>query len=139
MMAKINSRAKGSNAEREFAAILFDHLGVRLVRNLEQCRGGGHDLIVAPGQAGPVTDYINRFAIECKRYAVITPAKINIWWEQAIKQSAMVGKLPLLAYRGNRGQWRVVLPLLDGHTVEISLVTFMLMARECVFIKTVDA
>lgn len=138
-MAKINSRTKGATAERELAAILFDHLGVRLVRNLEQCRGGGHDLIVAPDQTGPVTDYINSFAIECKRYAAITPAKINTWWEQATKQGAIAGKLPLLAYRGDRGQWRVVLHLYDGHTVEISLFTFMFMARECVFLKTVDA
>lgn len=126
----INSRNKGASAERELAGVLFDALGVRLVRNLDQCRGGGHDLVVAEDQEGPVCDYLNSFAIEVKRHQTATPAKISGWWDQAERQALAVGKTPLLAYRADRQSWRVVVPVLDSQA-EIDLKLFIFMAREC--------
>ncbi len=106
-----SSRTKGASGEREFAGLLHDHLGVRLVRNLEQSRSGGHDLITHPDEAGPVADMLRRYAIEVKRYSKPTDSLIARWWRQAEQQAQEVGALPCLAYRGNRAAWRVVVPL----------------------------
>lgn len=70
----INSRAKGASAEREFARLVQAETGVRLVRNLEQSRGGCYDL-EAGGDQNPATLSLKRFAIEIKRYAAITGNK----------------------------------------------------------------
>ena len=53
-MTGAGSRRKGASGEREFAAALDDLLGIRLTRNLEQSRGGGHDLELPEDSAGPV-------------------------------------------------------------------------------------
>lgn len=107
----INSRAKGSSAEREFAGLIQDWAGVRLIRNLEQTRSGGHDLIVHPDEVGPVADAFRALAIECKRYQSVTEANIQTWWNQALIQAEQAGLMPMLAYRANRASWRVVVPL----------------------------
>ena len=41
----INSQRKGAGTEREVAGLIALNLGIKLKRNLEQTRGGGHDLI----------------------------------------------------------------------------------------------
>ena len=105
----INSRAKGAAAEREFARLVHDHLGVTLTRNLEQTRNGGYDLI-ALGDC-PVSAALNAFAIECKRYGTITPALLVHFWDQAERQAQAAGKVPVLAYRADRQDWRITLPL----------------------------
>jgi Holliday junction resolvase len=107
----INSRAKGAGAERELAGLIFDQLGVRLIRNLEQARGGGHDLVLHPDEAGPAAEALDRFAIECKRYQRITQASLVNFWQQATEQAAQVGRIPALAYRENRQPWKVMIPL----------------------------
>lgn len=108
---KINSRQKGAGAEREFAGLIADWAGIRLIRNLEQTRSGGHDLIVHPDEAGPVADAFRQLAIECKRYQTATDAQIQKWWAQAVIQAEGAGLIPLLAYRANRAAWRVVVPI----------------------------
>lgn len=128
----INSRNKGASAEREIATIIFNSLGVKLHRNLEQYQSGGFDLSVDSGQDGPVTDYINSYAIEIKRYKQATAAKINAWFAQAVRQAKDVNKRPLLIYREDRQGWRVVMEFMTG-TVETDLDTFCLMARELYF------
>lgn len=107
----INGRAKGASAEREFAGLIYDWSGVRLIRNLEQTRSGGHDLIVHPDEVGPVADAFRALAIECKRYQSVTEANIQTWWKQAITQADQAGLMPILAYRANRASWRVVVPI----------------------------
>jgi Holliday junction resolvase len=136
----INSREKGAAAEREFARLMFDHLGVSLVRNLEQSRRGGHDL-TAPG-ADPVSLALDAYTIECKRYRAITPAMLAGFWRQAEAQAAQIDKVPALAYREDRREWRVVVPLslLCGAfqvgwigrewTAEISVPAFCCLIRE---------
>lgn len=136
----INSRNKGAAGEREFAGLIHDHLGIRLVRNLEQTRSGGHDLIVHPDETGPVVDVLAAFAIEVKRYGKATDGLLNRWWLQAEGQAQAVGRTPVLAYRGNREAWRVVLPLSwavpnvrDGgylYTIAMSMDGFASLIRE---------
>lgn len=105
----INSRAKGVGAEREFARLIHQHLGAELVRNLEQSRNGGHDLI-APG-IDPVSIALDAFAIEVKRYREITPAMLAGFWRQAEQQAHRAEKTPALAYRADRQEWGVIVPL----------------------------
>lgn len=71
----INSRAKGASAEREFAQLIHQHLGVDLRRNLEQSRSGGHDLVAVGTDS--VSLALDAFAIEIKRYALVTPGLIR--------------------------------------------------------------
>lgn len=108
---RLNSRAKGSAGEREFAGKILELLGVQLVRKLDQTRGGGHDLELSKDQEGPMAEAVGRFAFECKRYGLVTEGKINEWWKQAVEQGEKAGLIPALAYRENRGSWRIVLPL----------------------------
>lgn len=105
----INSREKGAAAEREFSRLVFDHLGVALARNLEQSRNGGHDL-TAHG-TDPVSLALDAYAIEVKRYRAITPAMLAGFWRQAEQQAERAAKLPALAFRADRQEWRVLLPL----------------------------
>lgn len=106
---RINSREKGAFAEREFAKLLDQELGVRLVRNLEQSRSGGHDLEPVGDDAAAVA--LRRFAIECKRHATITPAKLAEFWKQAEEQAVKASRMPALAFRADRQAWAVLVPL----------------------------
>jgi len=108
---RINSRQKGAGAEREFAGLVQDWSGVRLIRNLEQTRSGGHDLIVHPDEANSAADAFRQLAIECKRYQTATDAQIQKWWAQAVKQADEARLIPVLAYRANRSPWRIVVPI----------------------------
>ncbi len=107
----VNSRTKGASAEREFAGLVYDWTGVRLIRNLEQTRSGGYDLSVHPEEVGQVAGSFRTLAIECKRYASVTPGLISEWWMQACEQADNARLDPVLAYRANRRQWRVIMPL----------------------------
>lgn len=108
-MKSINSRNKGASGERELSALVHEHLGVKLVRNLEQSRGGGYDLV--PVGDNNVADVMSRMAIECKRYSTVTPALLERFWDQASRQADQSAKTPVLAYREDRRDWRVVVPL----------------------------
>lgn len=82
-MTRINSRAKGANAELEVAKILQTvvnrvaiHCGFtapKIRRNVEQCQVGGEDLIGLPW-----------YSIEIKRVEVVN---IDKWWEQTLTQA----------------------------------------------------
>ena len=107
----INSRAKGAGAELEFSNIIYQWSGIRLVRNLEQSRSGGHDLIVHADEVGQVADNFRTLAIECKRYGKVTPGLIKTWWQQAREQAQLNRLHPVLAYRADRQDWQVITPL----------------------------
>ncbi len=136
----INSRAEGAAGEREFSRVLQDHLGVRLARNLEQSRGGGHDLTV--DVVCPVSRALDRFAFKVKRYASITPAMLVRFWNQALAQAHRAEKTPALAYRGNRQEWRVRIPLAAinetfpwhafDYTVDMGVEAFAAVIRESI-------
>lgn len=132
-MGKINSRAKGASAEREFCNLLSEYLGEALVaplkRNLEQTRNGGHDILGLEGMA-----------IEIKRYKRVKEGDIKRFWAQAVDQANRVGSQPVLAYREDMCSWRVRLPwgFLMGQswnedvdfTLEVSLPGFACIVRE---------
>lgn len=138
----INSRAKGAGGEREFAKLVLDHLGVSLVRNLEQSRAGGHDLTTT--STDPVSLALDAYAIEVKRYAAISPAMLAGFWEQAESQARRTSKTPALAFRVDRQDWRLIVPLraLNGDvfaewpgiewTAQISVAAFCNLIRESI-------
>jgi hypothetical protein len=104
-MGKINSRAKGASAERDFCKELSDYLGDYLTeplkRNLEQTRNGGHDILGLEGMA-----------IEIKRYKSLSESDLTRIWEgQVLDQAKRIGGLPVLAYREDFRPWRIRLPL----------------------------
>lgn len=105
----INSRTKDAAGERDFAQALLDELGVKLERNLQQARNGGHDLIVV-GNC-PIAQRLNRYAIEVKRYRQPTDGLISDWWHQACQQAKEINRTPLVAFRGDRQPWRIIVPL----------------------------
>jgi Holliday junction resolvase len=108
---KINSKTKGSSAERDVAKLIFDYTGIKLIRNLEQTRSGGYDLIVHPDEVGPVSDNFRRLAIESKRYRQADPVDIKGWWKQTVFQAEMAELEPILIYRADRRDWTVIAPL----------------------------
>lgn len=71
--------------ERDLCRAVEAELGVRLVRNLEQSRAGGHDLIVHPDATGPAADALRRLAIEVKRIARAHPADLSRFWSQTVQ------------------------------------------------------
>jgi len=110
-MGAINSKQKGASSEREFAGLIHDHLGVKLVRVLDQSRAGGFDLAVSPDQAGPVVETVRGLALEVKRYNAITPSLMERFWSQAVRQAEAAGLIPALAWRADRQPWKVTIPL----------------------------
>ena len=110
-MAGNHSRRKGSGAELELARLVLDHLGVRLIRRLDQPRAGGHDLEVHPDETGPVAAQIARYALEVKRASTASPAMVASWWRQAAAQATAASRVPCLAYRVDRQGWAFMVPL----------------------------
>lgn len=141
MSTGASSRRKGASGEREFALDLEGLIGVRLRRNLEQSRRGGHDLTLPEGADGPVAATLARLALEVKRHATVTPASLAVWWNQAKGQADRARLWPCLAYRGDRQDWRIRLPLAAmwstfthwddvAYTLDLSLLAFASLLRE---------
>jgi Holliday junction resolvase len=132
-MKKINSRAKGKSAERELINLLKEmlpeELSSELTRNLDQTREGGYDILGLRG-----------WAIEVKRYAKVDPADKVRFWEQATEQARKDGSRPVVVYREDRRDWRVILRAEDvapdymtgadiDYTFEMGLPMFTLVVR----------
>lgn len=117
-------RNKGASAERELARLLSDHLGASIIRNLEQSRSGGADLLG-----------VGAFALEVKRQESLS---LGAWWQQAVDQAKRSGMKPALAYRQSRRPWKIVFeigavnPDYQGQpfTVETCIGGFCLLVRE---------
>lgn len=91
----VNSRNKGAQVEREFATLALETSGIRLVRNLEQSRSGGHDLTGLPG-----------WAIEVKARAERPgPVELEQMWQQTVAQAIRANARPMLAVKVNRRGW----------------------------------
>ena len=127
-MGKANG-IKGQGGEREIIALFAENLGVKLERNLEQCRNGGPDL---KGMEG--------WSIEVKR-AADDKSKLHQWWQQTLNQT-QPNERPVLFYRYDRCQWIAVMALRDLHPgcenaprylhVEMSFQSFAMVARESI-------
>jgi Holliday junction resolvase len=90
-----SSRTKGAAAEREFAKMLADELGVDVKRNLGQARDGGDDITVG------------RYRLEVKRREAL---RMDEWCKQ-IETAAGPGEVPVVVYRRNGQPWRAVVPI----------------------------
>lgn len=111
-MKRINSKQKGNNGEREFIAEFKLVCNVELKRNYDQTAFGGHDIIVAK-RSSDMAKYIDDYyAIEVKRRKEIKLSMLESFWAQARKQALNIERLPILAYREDYKQWRMVLPIL---------------------------
>lgn len=120
----VSQRNKGKRGELELAHLLEENLGVSVTRNLMQTREGGYDLNGLP------------VALEVKRQERVT---LPQWWQQVCEQGGRAGKLPVLAWRGNRQPWRfrVMLRFIDGetppvycYTADLDLDAFCYILRE---------
>ena len=135
-------RTKGATGERELSHVIHEELGVRLTRNLEQSRAGGHDLTVHVDEVGAVADALRALAIEVKRHRTTTNGTLATCWRQAVEQADRAHLWPCLAYREDRQPWRLVLPLAAlwpasfpvwhgaDFTVETSVKGFAALVRE---------
>jgi len=101
------SRNKGAAAEREFTAILSDYLGTQVKRKLGQARDSGDDC-----QWG-------KFRFEIKRRETLAIME----WCRQIESHCKGDEVPVVAFRQNGQDWRVVirladfLPLLQGELI----------------------
>lgn len=120
----VNGRNKGAAAEREFVNILQQEVdvslapghGLKFMRNLEQVRGGGFDIVG-----------LSWLALEIKRQENLA---LNAWWEQCERQAE--GRVPVLAYRQNNRPWRVRMPIniyTNRTLVDLSLDDFLSVFR----------
>lgn len=91
------SRNKGAAAEREFTAILSEHLGTQIKRKLGQARDSGDD-----AQWG-------KFRFEIKRRETLAVMD----WCRQIESHCQGDEVPVVAFRQNGQVWRVVLRLTD--------------------------
>lgn len=82
-----SNRARGAAAERELMALLSEHLGITIRRELRQTRDGGADSDGLPG-----------WAVECKHVKALARPT---WWRQACA-AAGADRHPLLMYRQPR-------------------------------------
>lgn len=95
-----NSHVKGAAGERQFCQAVknFTNGTVCLHRNLDQPRDAGYDLV---GH--------EFFAFEIKRRKMVTDHMIKKWWQQAVDQAVGKNKQPVLAWRQDKQQWRVMI------------------------------
>jgi len=102
-MSGSKSRRKGQVGEREFLGILGDWLGRTLHRNHAQTDQGGSDSAELP------------VSLEIKRAKLFR----HDWIEQTESQAVEDGKPPMLAYRLDRQEWRVLMVLTPAEAADV--------------------
>lgn len=126
-----NSRNKGLRFELQVASQLYDELGIKLHRDLEQTRTADHGDLISSDPSWP-------FCIECKRYAKGYLPK-DEWWEQVCTASDLVRKIPILVYKFDRLPIRVRVPIAfvqlektydKRYVADLDLPTFCYLVRE---------
>lgn len=91
------ARNKGARGENELAAMLSDELGFVVKRKLGQARDGADDIEVGP------------FRIEVKRRETLAIMQ----WVRQIEACTPKNQIPVVAFRQNGQEWRVVLRMKD--------------------------
>jgi len=91
------ARNKGARGENELAGILTDELGFVVKRKLGQAQDGADDIEVGP------------FRIEVKRRETLAVMQ----WVKQIKACTPADQIPVVAFRQNGQEWRVVLRMSD--------------------------
>ena len=128
--SRIDSRRKGAAGEREFIKEFEEVFKIKMKRNYDQYANGGDDFVVDIIDS-PISEYVDRkYSIECKRRRKINLSDRLNFWSQACCQAEAKSKIPIVVYREDYGQWRVMFPLLwytdrslDG-TAEMSIIGF---------------
>lgn len=93
----LNSKAKGSQGEREACQALREHLGIAAARSVQYCgKAGDADL---------QTELVN-IHWEVKR-----TERFNAYDAIEQAQADCGDKIPVVLHRRNRGEWLVVVPL----------------------------
>jgi Holliday junction resolvase len=124
----VNGRNKGAAYERTIAQQLFNELGIKFKRDLEQYRAGAHADLIADNEYFP-------FTLELKRYKDGPIGGAPAWWQQVEVAAEREGKLPCLIYKYDRKPDRCVIPLsavMDGGEgqIETDFETFCFIVRE---------
>ena len=108
----VNSRDKGTRGEYAVIKLIEELLGIKLKRDVEQYRQADRgDLILAEDADWP-------FCVEVKSYSGMSVTHRPAWWQQVEKASAAHGLIPVLFYKYDRYEWRVVL---KANTVSFAL------------------
>ena len=97
----INRKRKGANAEREISELFRWLFGCELVRNLDQPRSGGSDLVVVnvDRSSSHYVKILQGFSIEIKRYARVSRSQSKEFWLQAYNQAKNENRWPMLIIR----------------------------------------
>lgn len=125
-----NGRAKGAAFEREISQKIFEQLGIKVQRDLDQYRMKGRgDLIGLDG-----------WCIECKRYANTKANDLHkdAWWGQTCAAASLTGDQPVLIFKYDRQPIRCVVYLsaINGafsgkaDTATIAFETWCMLVRE---------
>jgi len=93
----VNARTKGKRGENQVKTQYLDHMGIRLKRDLEQYRDF---------QDG---DFDWPFCIEVKTYGTTADKHRPAWWEQVRKAAKSQKLIPVLWYKYDRRDWRIVM------------------------------
>ena len=108
----VNSRDKGTRGEYAVIKLIEELLGIKLKRDVEQYRQADRgDLILAEDADWP-------FCVEVKSYSGLSVTHRPAWWQQVEKASAAHGMIPVLFYKYDRYEWRVVM---KANTVSFAL------------------
>ena len=93
--SKINSRAKGKTGERELAKLLRTQGFTEARRGQQYCGASGDADVIG----------VKGIHIECKRQERVQD---ELWIKQA-EDDARKGEIPVVIYRRNHEQWKVLL------------------------------
>lgn len=93
--SKINSRAKGASGERELAKLLRTQGFTEARRGQQYCGASGDADVIG----------VKGIHIECKRQERVQD---ELWMKQA-EDDARKGEIPVVIYRRNHEQWKVLL------------------------------
>ncbi len=99
----VNARNKGTRGERNVAGEYLVHMGIRLKRDLEQTRFADRGDLIPDG------DFDWPFCIEVKTYGGLNVTHQPSWWQQVSKAADAQKLMPVLWYKYDRRDWRVVM------------------------------
>ena len=130
----VDSRAKGATGEYLVRKEYLNHMNVRLKRDLDQYRSSDRgDLI-------PSSDIDWPFCIEVKNYGGLNVIHKQAWWQQVSKAADAQKLMPVLWYKYDRRDWRVVMRANNvsfglGGTLGHDDMLFTMSADSCFYIS----
>lgn len=104
----VNSGKKGQGGENQVKRLILDHLGVPLKRDLEQWRSADRGDLIPDFKDG---EFDWPLCIEVKTYSSKNMSVTHrpAWWQQVRKAAKAQGKIPVLWYKYDRRDWRIVM------------------------------